>query len=240
MKNSPHKTVFITGASSGIGEATAQRCLNAGYHVIGLARDFNKSNLRHKHYHTIECDLNNIAALETQVKHIIKQYQPHYFLHSAGFGRFGSIEQFSASQIQQMIQVNLTSAILISRLLVPHLRKLGSGKMVFIGSESAITTGKKGALYCASKFGLRGFALALRDDVANDNIAVSIINPGMVKSPFFDTLNFRPDNAPNNAILCTDIAQIVCFIYDSHPNFILDEINCSPAIKSIDFSKKAE
>lgn len=233
-------TILITGASSGIGEACAKLCLANGYQVIGIARDFKKSNLAHENYISIACDLNNTQQLEKTIIDIIKQYQPNHFLHSAGFGRFGSIEQFSAAQIQQLIQVNLISGMLISRLLLPSFRKTNHSKMIFIGSESAVAAGKKGAVYCASKFGLRGFVLALRDDCATDNIAVSLINPGMVNSAFFDSLNFRPNSAENCSIDVSKIAEIVWFVMASEPNMILDEINCSPAIKSIDFSNKAE
>ena len=235
---SPLKTILITGASSGIGEKCAEYCLNDGYHVIGLARDFRKSSLQHNNYTTIECDLNKPEHVEKTLKTIIKEHQPQQFLHSAGFGRFGSIEQFSSSQIQQLIQVNLVSAILISRLLLPNFRKTTHAKMIFIGSESAVTAGKKGAVYSASKFGLRGFVQALREDCAADDIGVSLINPGMVNSPFFDDLNFRPSNNDNCSIQTSDIAEIVLFTLNTKSNIILDEINCSPAIKSIDFSNK--
>lgn len=234
------KTILITGSSSGIGEKCAEYCLNAGYQVIGLARDFEKSSLSHEHYHPIVCDLNQADQIEKTLKNLIKEYQPTDFLHSAGFGRFGSIEQFSAAQISQLIQVNLTSAILISRLLLPSFRKNEHAKMLFIGSESAHNAGKKGAAYCASKFGLRGFVLALRDDCAADSIAVSLINPGMVKTPFFDQLNFRPGADKNHAIQAEDIAKTVLFILSAPAHMVIDEVNCSQAIKNIDFSKKAE
>jgi len=235
-----NNTILITGSSSGIGEQCAQTCLNNGYKVVGLARDFSKSSLQHKNYTSIECDLNKPEQLEKTIKSIIKEHQPNQFLHSAGFGRFGSIEQFSSVQILQMIQVNLVSALLISRLLVPHFRKQKNAKMVFIGSESAITAGKKGAVYCASKFGLRGFVLALREDCAADDIGVSLINPGMVDSPFFKALDFAPKNSEKCSISTHHISKIVQFILSLESHLILDEINCSPAIKSIDFSKKAE
>lgn len=238
--SAPQNTILITGSSSGIGENCAADCLAQGYRVIGLARDFSKSALKHDQYITIECDLNKPEQLEKTIKSIIKEYQPNQFLHSAGFGRFGSIEQFSSAQILQLIQVNLISAILISRLLVPHLRKKDNAKMIFIGSESAITAGKKGAVYCASKFGLRGFVLALREDCAADNIGVSLINPGMVDSPFFKHLDFCPANDDKCSISTHHISKIVQFILSLEPYLIIDEINCSPAIKSIDFSKKAE
>ena len=233
-------TILITGSSSGIGEQCAKLCLEQGFTVIGLARDFTKSSLFHTHYHTVECDLNKPDLIEKTVKAIIKQYQPNHFLHSAGFGRFGSIEQFSSAQILQLIQVNLVSAILISRLLVPLFRKQSDAKMIFIGSESAINAGKKGTVYCASKFGLRGFVKALREDCSADNIGVSLINPGMVDSPFFKGLDFAPAKDPKCSISTHYIAKIVHFILSSPSNMVVDEINCSPAIKSIDFSKKAE
>ncbi len=235
-----NNTILITGSSSGIGEQCAKACLNNGYKVIGLARDFTKSSLQHKNYTSVTCDLNKVKQLELTVKDIIKQHQPHHFLHSAGFGRFGSLEQFSSAQIQQLIQVNLVSAILISRLLLPSFRQSSHSKMIFMGSESALTAGKKGAVYCASKFGLRGFVQALREDCAADQIGVSLVNPGMVDSPFFNSLDFRPGTDKSHSIKPSDIADIVLFILSSSSHFVIDEINCSPAIKNIDFSKKAE
>lgn len=235
-----NNTILITGSSSGIGEQCAQMCLNDGYKVIGLARDFSKSSLQHDNYISIHCDLNKTTQLEQTIKEIIKQHQPNHFLHSAGFGRFGALEQFSSAQIQQLIQVNLISAIFISKLLLPHFRKSGHSKMIFMGSESALTAGKKGAVYCASKFGLRGFVQALREDCASDLIGVSLINPGMVDSPFFKALDFAPAKGDKCSISTHYIAKIVQFILSSPTNMMLDEINCSPAIKSIDFSKKAE
>lgn len=234
-----NNTILITGSSSGIGEECAKQCLEQGYKVIGLARDFSKSALKHKQYSSIECDLNDSDALEKILKTIIKHYAPNQFLHSAGFGRFGSLEQFSTAQIQRLIQVNLISAILISRLLLPHFRKANNAKMIFIGSESAINAAKKATVYCASKFGLRGFVQSLREDCASDKIGVSLINPGMVDSPFFNDLNFRPANHENCSIKPADIADIVLFSLSSKNNIVLDEINCSPAVKSIDFCKKA-
>lgn len=235
---SPINTILITGASSGIGEKSAEYCLNNHYHVIGLARDFSKSTLKHENYTTIECDLNKPDQLEKTIKSVIKLHKPNLFLHSAGFGQFGSVEQFSSAQIQKLIQVNLISAILISRLLLPSFRKLANSKMIFIGSESALTAGKKGAVYCASKFGLRGFVQSLREDCAADDLGICLINPGMVDTPFFKNLSFQPSSCRDCSINASNIAEIVIFALSTKNNFILDEINCSPAIKSIDFSKK--
>ncbi len=112
------------------------------------------------------------------------------------------------------------------------------GRIVFIGSESALQAGKKGALYSAAKFGLRGFCLALREDCASDGIQVSLINPGMVRSPFFDGLNFAPGEQPENAISTNDIADVVSQILLSSPDIVIDEVNLSPRLKSIDFNRK--
>ncbi|MBL7003803.1 MAG: SDR family oxidoreductase [Gammaproteobacteria bacterium] len=234
------QTILITGASSGIGEACVKTCLDSGYIVIGVARDFTKSDIQHEKYYKFNCDLNNTQQLENSIKTIIKEHNPQHFLHSAGFGRFGSLEQFSTKQIIELIQVNLISAILISRLLLPSFRKTDNSKMIFIGSESAKIAGKKGAVYCASKFGLRGFTESLREDCAANKIGVNLINPGMVRSPFFKSFDFQPGHAQQHAIAVEEVARVVNFLLNTDPNFVIDEINLSPAIKNIDFSKKAE
>jgi short-subunit dehydrogenase len=137
------------------------------------------------------------------------------------------------------MRINLTSAMVVCRGLLPALRRRGNGRLIFIGSESALAAGKKGALYCASKFGLRGFCLSLREDCASDGIQVSLVNPGMVRSPFFDDLSFAPGALPENAIEVEDVARVVLQIMQSSPYIVIDEVNLSPRVKSIDFGKKS-
>ena len=112
------------------------------------------------------------------------------------------------------------------------------GRFIFVGSESALSAGKKGALYSAAKFGLRGFCQALREDCASDGITVSLINPGMVRSPFFDGQSFAPAEAAENAITVDDIANVIWHILQSNPDIVFDEINMSPRVKSLSFPRR--
>jgi NADP-dependent 3-hydroxy acid dehydrogenase YdfG len=68
---------------------------------------------------------------------------------------------------------------------------------------------------------------------------VSLINPGMVRSPFFDELSFAPGALPENAIEVEDVARVVLQIMQSSPHIVIDEVNLSPRVKSIDFGKKS-
>jgi len=159
-------------------------------------------------------------------------------VHAAGRGDFGSIEQFSRKQIEESIRVNLLSGMIICRALVPSMRRQRQGRIVFIGSESALQAGRKGALYSAAKFGLRGFCQALREDCAADGIQVSLVNPGMVRSPFFEHLDFAPGALPQNAIEVEDVALVVAQILQSSADIVIDEINLTARVKSLDFTRK--
>ena len=94
---------------------------------------------------------------------------------------------------------------------------------------------KNGNLYCTTKFGLRGFSESLSKDVTGKNIRVSIINPGMVRTNFFENLNFQPGNDEENAINIKDISSTVVYILTLTRNTIVDEINLSPSKKKIKF-----
>lgn len=229
---------LITGTSSGIGLAIARRLLEQGYEVTGICRRGQTDTLRHDNFCTEVIDLDDLGALETRLKTILKAREFDCFIHAAGQGHFGSIEQFSVAQIEKSIRVNLISGMVICRSLLPRFRRRGAGRIVFIGSEAALQAGRKGALYSAAKFGLRGFCLALREDCASDGIQVSLVNPGMVRSPFFDELPFAPGAAAENAIEVTDVAEVVAQILNTSPHIVIDEINLSPRIKSINFSNK--
>ena len=232
-------TVLITGASSGIGLATSQLLLGQGYQVIGLSRRGHVAQLEHDNFSALALDLDDLEDLESRIGELLKSRKVNCFVHAAGQGHFGSIEQFSITQIEASIRVNLVSAMVICRRLVPVFRRQGEGRLIFIGSESALRAGKKGALYSAAKYGLRGFCQALREDCGSDGIQVSLVNPGMVRSPFFDDLSFEPGPDSMNAIEVADVADVVWQIMQSSHDIVIDEVNLSPRVKSIKHGEKS-
>ena len=229
---------LITGTSSGIGQAIARRLLQQGYRVTGISRR-GRADIDDDNFVARSIDLGDMRALESALGEPPLAGDFDCFIHAAGRGDFGSIEQFSVARIEESIRVNLLSGMVICRSLVPRMRRRGGGRIVFIGSESALQAGRKGALYSAAKFGLRGFSQALREDCASDAIKVSLVNPGMVRSPFFDELSFAPGAQPENAIEVDDVAEAVLQILQSSGNIVIDEINLSARVKSIDFKRKA-
>ena len=230
------KCVLVTGSSSGIGYEITLKLLDLGAKVIGIARNHDRSKLENKNYTTYKCDVSAHQKLEILLKQILKNHpQINCFISNAGFGDFGPLENFSTLQIKNFIATNLTSHIVMTKLLLPHFKRIKIGDIIFIGSEAGLLGAKNGSLYCTAKFGLRGFSEALSKDVANKNIRVSIINPGMIRTDFFENLNFEPGNDEENAINIKDVSSTVAYILDLSRKTIVDEINLSPLKKAIKF-----
>ena len=230
------KCVLVTGSSSGIGYEITLKLLDLGAKVIGIARNHNRSKLENKNYTTYKCDVSAHQKLEILLKQILKKHpQINCFISNAGYGDFGPLENFSTLQIKNFIATNLTSHMVITKLLLPHFKRIKIGDIIFIGSEAGLLGAKNGSLYCTAKFGLRGFSEALSKDVANKNIRVSIINPGMIRTDFFENLNFEPGNDEENTINIKDVSSTVAYILDLSRNTIVDEINLSPLKKAIKF-----
>ena len=232
------KTILVTGASSGIGRAITTLLLDQGYRVTGLARDFSKFPCHDKHFTAVTMDLSDLDSLPARLHEIIRK-QPAIdgVVCCAGSGRFGSLEEFSCAQIRSLLDLNLTSQVCLVRTLLPGMKQRGSGNIIFMGSEAALAGGKRGAVYSAAKFGLRGLAQALRQECAASGLRISIINPGMVKTGFFDELDFRPGETSDNYILPEDVARAVLLILEAREGTVVDEINLSPQKKVIRFPK---
>lgn len=156
----------------------------------------------------------------------------------AGQGRFGALEEFSFAQIRALMDLNFTAQACVVRALMPGLKKLRKSDVIFVGSESALKGARRGSVYCASKFALRGFAQALRDECGRSGVRVSMINPGMVKTAFFDHLDFAPGDDECNYLRPEDIAEAVCFVLALAGGSVVDEINLSPLTKVIQFKPK--
>ena len=228
--------ILITGSSSGIGRATAQKLLEAGAVVYGIARNHEKFQPDTKRYKPLTIDVTDLKVLPVQLSNLLAT-QPEIdgLISNAGYGSFEGLENFSPEQIYSYISDNLTSHLVVTRCLLPHFKTKNRGDVIFIGSEAALEGKKKGSLYCATKFGLRGFSQSIRQESANKNIRVTLINPGMVRTSFFDDLNFRPGDDDENAIEPTDIADIIINILSMRSGTVVDEINLTPQKKVIIF-----
>lgn len=225
------ESIIVTGASSGIGEAICRRLLESGYSVIGIARDFSKCSVDHSEFQAIELDLSDVSKLEEKLKSRMGNIRGNIraLVANAGIGRIGYLEQLSTDDIKQTFDTNVLSHVILTKLLLPELKAAdGITDLVFMGSESSWRGGREGSVYCASKFALRGFAQALREECGKSGVRVSLINPGAVRSAFFDDLHFEPGAGADNAIEPDDVAQVVVEVISARPGTVFDEINLSP------------
>ena len=230
------RKVLVTGSSDGIGRSITLSLLNSGAKVIGLARDHSKFNPETKDYIKYKTDFSNEEILLNTIAKIIKDHKDlDCLVSNAGFGKFGTLETFSTKEINDFIFTNLTSHMILTNKILPHLKKIRKGNIIFIGSESALKGGKNGSLYSAAKFGLRGFSQSIREESCSKNIHVSLINPGMVRTSFFNNLDFMPGEDKSNAIEPDDIGKIIIDILSTRNGSVIEEINLSPLKKVIKF-----
>lgn len=228
------RTLLVTGCSRGIGLAVTQRLLDEGHAVIGISREV--PDIQHEGFSHIRLDLSELAALPDRLKQIAKDHPGiDGLVLNAGMGRFGALEQFSVAQIHQLVDLNLTSQILIAREFVPRLKKQGSGDLVFIGSEAALKGGKNGAVYSATKFALRGLVQALQEECSSNGVRIGIVNPGMVNTSFFDELNFQPGEESDQHLKAGDVADAVMSMLGARAGAMIQEINLQPQKRVIRF-----
>lgn len=227
--------ILITGTSKGIGKALSEKLLTENHEIISISRqkpDFQQDNYQH-----YNIDLNKPDQLTNTIKDISKTNKDiDYIILNAGFGIFKEIDQFSVKEIQNIINVNLTSNLIITNQLVKNLRKRKNAKIIIIGSESGLTGQKKGSIYCASKFALRGFAQSLQKELNNSDIQVNLINPGAINSDFFTNLNFKPAEDFACKIEVEQIVDLISYVLKQRNNFYFEEINLKQLKKQ--FCKK--
>lgn len=228
------RSILVTGASSGIGLETTRKLLSEGNHVIGIARGFDRVKIGNPNFNPVSLDLSQLATLPQAFSKICREHpEISALIACAGQGRFGMLETFSFEQIKNLMDLNFMSHAYLVKTLMPQLKKLEHSDIIFIGSEAALEGGQQGTIYCASKFALRGFAQSLRKEGAKSGVRVTMINPGMVKTPFFEELHFKPGAADENYIEASDIAQTILSILKMRPETVIDEINLSPLKKVI-------
>ena len=233
------RTVLVTGASSGIGRATAEKLLEQGHIVIGVSRDCEKFTRQMDNFSAIQLDLSQLNELPVKIQQLQQTFPDiDAVVFCAGIGRFGSLEEFSYIQIEALMNLNFTSQVYLTKALLPALKSKAGSDLIYIGSEAALKGSRKGSIYCASKFALRGFTQALREECGKSNVKVCLINPGMVKTAFFESLTFEPGDHDSNSISPEDVATAVSYVLESRVQIVIDEINLSPLNKVVKFKKQ--
>jgi 3-hydroxy acid dehydrogenase / malonic semialdehyde reductase len=231
MNSNPKGLIVVSGASSGIGRAMSETLLTAGYSVLGIAKDFPAEKIEHDKFKSAVIDFSDLDKLPEEIEQLIRSIDTPIrgLVNNAGIGRMAFLEQLSVSDMRLVMETNFLSHAIVTKAFLPTLKQQKKlVDVVFTGSEAALTGSKQGSIYCASKFAVRGFVQAIRDECAKSMLRLSIVNPGAVRTPFFDDLHFEPGGAPENAIDPKDVAEVLLTVLNTRPGTVIDEINMSP------------
>jgi NADP-dependent 3-hydroxy acid dehydrogenase YdfG len=231
------RTVLLSGASSGIGAAIRERLLGdprKRHRVIGLGRELARLPAPSERFAPEQLDLEDLEALPRRLEELARRHPGlDALVLCAGRGQFGGLEEFSYRDLRALVDLNFTSQAYLARAFLPQLKRRGGGDLIFIGSEAALQGKRQGAIYCATKFAVRGLAQALRDECGRSGVRVAVVHPGMVRTPFFNRLDFEPGAAADNAVLPEDVAAAVELILGARAETVFDEIVLSPRTRVV-------
>ena len=175
---------LVTGASSGIGEATAQRLAMAGYKVYGTSRHSVQSGQRS--FAMLPLDVTSDESVEAAVRELIRlEGRIDLLVNNAGFGVApAGAEESSIEQAKAIFETNFFGLIRMTRAVVPHMRRQGNGRIINIGSVLGFLPMPYGALYAATKHAVEGYSESLDHELRTRGIRVSVIEPAYTRTQF--------------------------------------------------------
>lgn len=225
-------TALVTGASSGIGQAIAQRLLEHGYEVYGIGRDFSACTLTgHVQFHTVVLDLLDTPALLAFLETLSKD-NLSVLVNSAGCAWYGPHETLSVEAIQTMTRVNLETPILLCGKLLRTLKQ-NHGTIINIASVTALETSTHGAAYGALKAGLVHFSRTLFEEHRKSGLKISVILPDMTDTALYRNADFGPDLTEGAYLSPEDTADAVMAVLNAREGTVLSEIVLRPQYRRI-------
>lgn len=219
--------LVITGASSGIGAATARRAREFGYRVVLAARSEDKlAALRdelggEQSALAVRCDVTSWDDQQALVAQALERFgRLDAYFANAGFGAQRGFLEESVEHWKSMIDTNVLGAALSIRACLPQLLEQGRGHVILTSSIAGRRV-LPGSLYSCTKFAVTAMGEALRQEVSKTDIKVTLIEPGMVDTPFFE-------NRPDEALEGDDIARAVMFALTQPPHVDVNELLVRP------------
>lgn len=186
------KTWFITGTSNGFGLALVKQLLAKGDNVAATTRNIatmqDLVNTSAGQLLLLQVDLLREESIATGVASAVNEFgQIDYLVNNAGYGLLGGIEESSKEEVQANFDVNVFGLLSVTRAILPHMRKAGSGHIINISSVFGLIAGAGWGIYCATKFAVEGLSEALAQEVKLFGINVTIIEPGYFRTNFLNT-----------------------------------------------------
>jgi NADP-dependent 3-hydroxy acid dehydrogenase YdfG len=224
------KVLLITGASTGIGEATARRAVEAGWNVVLAARSTRRlealeAELGRTQALAVTCDVADWEAQREMVRRALERFgKIDAAFANAGFSKGSSFYggEDKPEEWREMVLANVYGAAATARLVLPELVK-SKGHFLITGSVVGRTTSIRN-LYSATKWAVTGMALAIRNEISGTGIRVTLVEPGIVDTPFWDHLQ-KPSSA---ALQPDDIARAVIYAISQPPHVDVNEILIRP------------
>ena len=178
------KVILITGASSGIGKATAQLLLEKGHTVYGAARRQEKmKDLEALGVRLLKMDVTEDASMTAGIDQIIREEgRIDVLVNNAGYGSYGALEDVPMSEARYQFEVNIFGLARLCQLVIPYMRKQKSGRIINVSSIGGEAGEPHGAWYHATKFALEGLSDSIRMELRQFGIDVVIIQPGAIKT----------------------------------------------------------
>lgn len=178
------KIILITGASSGIGYTTAMALSRQGHKVYAAARRVEKMGVLHQQgVQIIKLDLTIENSIEEAVATILdKENRIDVLINNAGYGYFGAIENVDMEEARRQLEVNVFGLARLCQLILPIMRKQGSGRIINVSSVAGKSVLYFGGWYHVSKYAVEAFSDALRMEMKPFGIDVVLIEPGGIKT----------------------------------------------------------
>jgi NADP-dependent 3-hydroxy acid dehydrogenase YdfG len=224
------KVFLITGASSGIGAATARRAAEAGFRLVLAARSVDRLEALaaetggEERALAIGCDVTDWSQQEAMVAQALERFgRLDVAFANAGFGASRGFLNDDPEHWREMVLTNVLGAAYTVRATLPALKE-STGHILLTGSVAG-RRAIPGSLYSSTKWAISGMGESLRQDVDGTGIRVTIVEPGQVDTPFFD-------NPGEGRLEADDIARAVMFAVDQPPHVDLNEILIRPTAQS--------
>jgi len=191
------KTIFITGASAGLGKATAKLFQSKGWRVIATMRTPEKETELNQleNVTLLPLDVTRSGQIETTVQTAIGLGNIDVVFNNAGYGLIGPLESYTEEQIRAQMETNFFGVIWVTKAFIPYFKERRNGLFITTTSLCGLTSYPLCSIYNASKWALEGWSESMSYDLAQFNIGIKTVAPGGIKSNYMNVMKVSEDKA---------------------------------------------